>query len=249
MNKTWNAVELTGDLDRTVRVGDVSIRVISETDRTRLYFDGAALADTEIRPGWNEISIPDGHSLVVRPRTPDLPVVLRPDDPISLAVGSSLAFEVLLPVWVELCHEPPHRRSGGGVLFDIPSKSLKRSWFGTPAGGEVSYSWRFDLSKRRSYQRHLISVPVTIRNQSSAVLRFERFLLRVVHLGVYQVGEHLQSNGVSVSFKGAEQLSQISFESDEDMRKRNAVRMSEPRERSGNDIIRKSFGWLRELTV
>jgi len=250
MEKTWGTFPIESGHDRSISIGDLEARVVGVEDGFRIHIDGRALLTTPELPGWRNISLPAGHDLRFRPRTPDLPVVLRADEPVVIAVDGELAFEVLLPLWWELGHVDSRvRRDTSGVLFDLPSKSLKRSWFGTPESGEVAYSWRFNPRSRRAYQRHLLTVPVTIVNKSATILRFERFLLRAVNLGVYKRGAHLATNGVTVAFKGSEQLSQIIFESHEKMVKQGNELLGPPREQGGNDMIRKSFGWLRDLAV
>lgn len=250
MERTWGTFPVADGHDQTISVGDLDVRFVAGDQRVRIHVDGRALDPLLYRTGWQNVSLPDQHEIQIVPRTPDLPVVLRSDEPIALAVNARLAFEVFLPLWVEIGHiRRSPRREEAGVLFDLPTKALKRSWFGTPENGEVAYSWRFLPMSRQLYQRHMVAVPVTIANRSSSVLKFERFLLRAIHLGVYQERKRLVTNGVTVAFKGSEQLSQISFESHETMLQRDCVLRSAPREHSSSDIIKKSFAWLRDLAV
>lgn len=250
VNKVWTGISVAEGYDSSFSIGDFDVRVIHKNDGARFYFDGRALDGTAESVGWRDVSLPKGDILRFVPRTPDLPVVLRSDEPIVLGVTATLEFDVLLPVWMEIRHAPETgRKREESVLFDIPSRSLKRSWFGTPESGEVAYAWSFSPESKRKYQRHLLTVPVRIVNRSNSPLRFERFLLRVVHLAVYRISERLATNEVTVSFKGSEQLSVISFEPNDSVVRRGGALLSGPRENSGTDMIRKSFGWLRELAV
>jgi hypothetical protein len=250
VNRVWTEVTLAEGYDSSLSIGDFDVRVIHKDGGARFHFDGRALEGTVESAGWRDVSLPPGDTLRFVPRTPDLPVVLRSDEPIVLGVTAAMEFEVLLPVWMEIRHAPgTARKREESVLFDIPSRSLKRSWFGTPESGEVAYAWSFSPETKRRYQRHLLAVPVRIVNRSNSPLRFERFLLRVVHLAVYRIGDRLATNEVTVNFKGSEQLSVISFEPSESVVRRGGELLSAPRENSGTDMIRKSFGWLRELAV
>jgi hypothetical protein len=234
--------------DFVFSAGDLEGRLVATEDGIRMHLDGRVFATFPDLKGWRDISLPEKHEIFLVPRTPDLPVVLRSEELMELAVDSTMDMEVLLPLWLQVCHTgKKDRKTVEGVLEDIPTISMKRSWFGTPESGEVAYSWRFYPRDRRSYQRHLLTVPVTIHNRSSSVLRFERVLLRVIHLGVFSLGERLMTNKVTIVFKGTEQLSQISFESDESVKRRGGISRSGPREQSNSAIIRKSFSWLREL--
>ena len=251
MENTWGLFPIEPGHDKTISIGDLEARIVGVNEGLRVHIDGRAIQTTAESSGWREMLLPQGHAVRLRPRTPDLPVVLRVDEPVVIAVNARLSFEVLLPLWLEIGHAKAHpRRDISGVLLDLPTKLLKRSWFGTPESGEVAYSWRINPRSQRAYQRHLVSVSVSIVNRSTTVLRFERFLLRAVHLGVYKRGSILETNGVDVAFKGNEQLSQITFETHEHITQRGGgVLLGPPREQSGNDMIRKSFGWLRELAV
>lgn len=238
----------TDDRDATFSIGELEVRLIGEGTNVRMHLDGRALTGMPERGGWRDVTIPPGHTIRIVPRTPDLPVVLRSDELIELAVDAGVQFNLFIPMWIEFLHEgKKDRKPVEGSLEDVPTVALKRSWFGTPESGEVSYSWRFTPGGRRSHQRHFLTVPVTIVNRSSTVLRFERFLLRAIHLSVYELQGRLVTNAVTVAFKGSEQMSQITFENDASMEKKGGRLKSGPRERSNGDIIRKSFSWLWEL--
>ncbi len=234
--------------DASFSIGELEVRLIGHGDGVRMHLDGRALLGMPERAGWRDVTIPAEHTINIVPRTPDLPIVLRSDELIELAVDARVQFDLFIPMWIEFVHEgKKDKKVTGGSLEDVPTVALKRSWFGTPESGEVAYSWRFAPRSRRSHQRHFLTVPVTIVNRSTAVLRFERFLLRAIHLSVYELRGRLVTNSVTVAFKGSEQMSQITFENDVSMEKKGARLKSGPRERSNGDIIRKSFSWLWEL--
>ncbi len=248
MELTWDSVSPAPGHDFVFSIGDLEGRLVGGEKGMRIHLDGRALAGSPDLRGWRDVSLPPGHTVRVVPRTPDLPVVLRSSELIELASNAKVSFEVYLPLWIQLVHTGrPERKMVEGVLDDVPSVALKRSWFGNRESGEVAYSWRFTACARQSYQRHFLTVPVSIVNRSNAVLRFESFLLRVIHLSVFSDDDRLVTNGVTVVFKGTEQLSQISFENDDAILSRGGIRRSGPRESSSSDIIRRSFSWLREL--
>lgn len=250
MDNLWKEFSLFDGSDSSITIGNLEVRIVGKSGGARIHLDGRALESTELKEGWRDISLPEDYQIRIVPRTPDLPVVLRPDEPIELAVDARFDFEVLLPVWAEIRHTyGKYRKRDDGLLFDLPTRSLKRSWFGTPESGEVAYTWSFSPNVRRTYQRFLMTVPVTIENRSNATLHFERFLLRVIHLGVYRINNQLSTNHVTVVFKGSEQMSQITFEPNDSVARRGGILLSSPRMNSSNDMIRKSFGWLKELAI
>lgn len=121
----------------------------------------------------------------------------------ALSCGEVVRYRVLLPLWVRITKIGSGWDGRREILFDMPCRILKRTWFGAVDGGEIAYVRRFEPQSRESYQRYQYVVPVTIHNSSDAVLWFERFLLRVVHLDLYRFEDRIESNGVTVTFQGA----------------------------------------------
>ena len=212
----------------------------------RIHVDGGPAQSAGVA-GWHDAHVRANGRVLIEPATPDLPVVLRPSIPIALSCGESVHYRILLPLWIRVVVDAATGGCRREILFDLPSRTLKRTWFGAADGGEIAYVRAFDPQSREAYQGHQCVVPVTIRNSSDSVLWFERFLLRVVHLDLYRVGRYIESNGVTVAFKGREQLSQISFESARTTIERGGTPLTTSRIPAGSDIIRKSFLWLKSL--
>lgn len=231
---------------------ELDVRIVYKDGSYRVHLDGAPIKHRfGVLPGWNEVHSAPGTVLTMEPATPDLPVVLRPQEPIAVAPGAQISYRVQLPLWIRLVSVPQENRRGIDTtpLFDLPTVALKRTWFGTGESGEIGYSWKFLPRSQERYQRHLFSVPLTIRNSSQSVLWFERLLLRVVHLDLYRVHRQIETNQVTVAFKGSEQLSQVTFESAAGAAQRGAKLVAERREPANQDIIRRSFLWLRDLAT
>ncbi len=248
----WGQLSFEDPEEVALTLSDLEIRIVHKDGSYRVHLDGAPMKNQAgVLPGWNEIHVSPSAVLTLEPATPDLPVVLRPQEPIAVAPGASISYRVQLPLWVRLVSVPHESRRGleTVALFDVPTAALKRTWFGSRESGEIGYSWKFLPRSKERYQRHLFTVPLTIRNSSQSVLWFERLFLRVVHLDLYRVNRQLETNQVTVSFKGSEQLSQVSFEPASNTAQRGAKLIAERREPANQDIIRRSFLWLRDLAT
>ncbi len=248
----WGQLSFEDPEEVALTLSDLEMRIVHKDGSHRVHLDGAPIKNQAgALPGWNELHLPPSAVLTLEPATPDLPVVLRPLEPIALAPGAEISYRVQLPLWVRLVAVPSTYRkvSETVALFDVPTTALKRTWFGSGESGEISYSWKFLPRSKERYQRHLFTVPLTIRNSSQSVLWFERLLLRVVHLDLYRMNRQLETNQVTVSFKGSEQLSQVSFEPPASTEQRGATLLAERREPANQDIIRRSFLWLRDLAT
>ncbi|MDA3947664.1 MAG: hypothetical protein PF508_00430, partial [Spirochaeta sp.] len=86
MEKTWGLFPIEPGHDKSFSVGDLEAHIIGAEAGIRVHIDGRALLTATEKPGWLDILLPPGHVIRQRPRTPDLPVVLRTDEPVVVAV-------------------------------------------------------------------------------------------------------------------------------------------------------------------
>lgn len=186
-------------------------------------------------------------TLETRPATPDLPLVLKAAEPFVLLPEATFFSRITVPVWIQLLAHLSHGQRSEPVL-DIPTEALPRTWFGTNEVGELAYAMPFEPASETDYSPLKISVPVRITNASGSLLRFERFMLRVIHLDVFLSAGRLVANDVNISFRGADQLSHIVLSETSSLASSFARRITQKRVPANKDFIRKSFMWLRDLT-
>jgi hypothetical protein len=154
-----------------------------------------------------------GEKLHMLPVVPDLPVVVRPEQPIHLAPGRRLEFFLTVPAWI--------RVSAGGKkpldLAEFPTEILSKTWFGDPTEGELSYSLT-TLARPKletlPVQSHMLTCPVVARNTSKDSLVFERICVRMPHLRTYQGVSRLWTNQLRVNFKGHRTGSTVDYDID-----------------------------------
>ncbi|TVR67314.1 MAG: hypothetical protein EA427_14080 [Spirochaetaceae bacterium] len=249
----WGIVELEPGEERAISIGELDLQFRRTAEEWRLGLFGNPVTAGGAVPGWRSIPALGNTRPNLVPATPDLPVVLKPANPIALVPGATVHYKLTLPIWIKLIVTGKRGREvTTETLADLPSHLIKRTWFGTVEAGEVAYGWRFSPQTdhaNRAVRRDEFSVPLTIKNRSDAVLWFERLMLRVVHLDLYQADGGIVSNSVTVNYKGLEQYSQITWGDGRSMIKSGFHKISGCREVASNDIIRKSFIWLRDLTA
>jgi hypothetical protein len=246
----WGTVVPDPGDERHLVIGTTGFRLRHEGDFWSVHVHGPAIASANVSCDRQTVLAPETSRLVLRPATPDLPVVLRPERPIAFLPGTRREYDILLPPWCVLAVD--HSGKNGNtsrVLLDVPSRPLKRTWFGNQENGELAWSVHFAPDSRDSPGQQQLIVPLTIENSSHTVLWFERLLVRVVHLDVYRCGERLVTNGVTVNFKGTEQFSQITFAPSPPARFSAVERMAARRLQASSDLIRKSFLWLKDFAV
>jgi hypothetical protein len=188
-----------------------------------------------------------GHTVHINPALPDLPVVIKPLSPLSIMPGKTLNAVIDVPMVLQIQWGPVKKQQ---LLFEFPFQDLSRSWFGDPDSGEVAYflesPFHSDYLKYEE-NNHCISCPVTIINKSSQTLKLERMILRVPFLPVYKGESRFFSGGTKITFRGQDQISQLSFS-------KNAPHMDEAlslftpaRRVEDSSMISKSFYFIKTL--
>lgn len=246
----WGAVSLDPGAEQELSVGDVDIMIRRTPEDWRIMVEGLPANDSGIGDRWVIIRSRKETDLHILPATPDLPVVLKPEEPIALTPRACAQYEVVLPLWIKVFSRRKASDSAAGdPLLDVPTQIIRRTWFGTNEAGEVAYGWKFSGSRRYPHVPGSFSVPLLIRNDSDSILWFERMLLRVVHLDLFQVEGRIVSDDVTVAFRGAEQFSQVTYGRGKGKKANRGRPIAEHRQSASSDIIRKSFIWLRDLAV
>jgi len=239
VTKRWGEIDLGIDQLYSASIGRITVQLIQEPQALRYSVDGAVKVS-----GWRTVQGSSG--ITLRPATADLPVVILPDEPISIFPGASVFFDVHLPVWLQVVSFANTRAQQ--LLLDIPSESQKRTWFGSPEAGEPAYVFRFKPFQNDPVSDNRLRVPLQIKNSSPGMLWFDRFLLRVNQLDIAVNDDSPITNEVTVTFKGTDQFSQISIGEIPEYNGAQAAVMT-PRRLSGSaDFLRKSFLFLRDLT-
>ena len=213
-------------------------------DPPRLGEPGEAPGDLS----WNRFVTGEETVLDVVPVLPDRPVILRPEAPMKILGSSNAELFLYIPVWLKV---NAVTASGRLTLTEFPSEFLSSSWFGDMKTGELCYSFRGTLYPRPLVppEDHSHAVcPLTIRNSSQAILDFQRFCVRCVHLTLYAGDANLFTNEIRIRFSGEDQSSQVVFAAKPPEASEPLSVIAQPRVPYSSSILKKSFGFLRTLT-
>ena len=144
----------------------------------------------------------------LQPVLPEKPLIVRPESVLGLLPGAEAVFFVGIPVWTRL--SVGERETV--VLVEQPTVDLSKSWFGTPAEGELCFALKtrarraLDDASPASYRA---VCPVRIQNVSTSTLDFVRLCLRCGPLEVFRGSGRLWANELQVQFRGGELPSRV----------------------------------------
>lgn len=155
---------------------------------------------------------PDDCRIAFRPTFPALPVIARPRSLLHISPGGQADFFVGISASIEVlaeCH-------GAMVsLLAAPTEPLSKTWHGTPLAGSLGFALKtfarrtFEPQKWPAYD---IVCAISIANDGSASLPFERLYLETQHLAVFQKDGRLWSNAARLRVNVQENnLSNITY--------------------------------------
>ena len=188
--------------------------------------------------------------VVLEPRLPDRPVIVRPAMPVTILPGRSVDLFVSLPVRVavRLMAEP------GGTREDIceePTVLLSNSWFGLPVQGELCYALKTRARRRLEDLRtaaHLAVCPLTVENAGPSALAFERLSIPVASLRVHAGAHHLWTSRGVLHYRGEETVPAIAFETSPPALDHAGDVLAEPRTVTKQNLARRVLGSVRAVT-
>lgn len=147
------------------------------------------------------------HTLQISPAMADLPLIVHSDYSLKISPRTRIQVFSRVPVWVAISVP-----NSNYTLIELPASKLSKTWFGSPIEGELCY--HTNTKARRNLaniepEPYLVCCPITISNQSSGVLDFERFCFRVERLGIYAYNGALWSDETEITYRGEEQNSDV----------------------------------------
>lgn len=229
--------------DISISLGtDVNLVLKADEKELRLY-----QSDSESKHILHRFVTGPGSKVFIDPGMPDLPVVIKPESELTIMPGKSLSAFVDVPVVMQLHWRTAKKRQ---LLKEYPFRDLSRSWFGDPDNGEIAYFLESPFyCDYREYEPGgcCVYCPVTIINKSIQPLKLERMILRLPYLSIYK-GESLFFSGrTTITFRGQDKISQLSFskhapEINEELRL-----VSPPRQTEDNGVLSKSFYFIKTL--
>jgi len=242
MNWNWGIQEIPEE-GLIIRSNNTPLFKIKR-DHEEILIAAGDMGDDE---QFNRFIVGKDAKIKLEPALPELPIVIKPEFPLSVLPGLSFRCFVAVPLVFSIWSS---RGKKMHMLKEISVLNLSRSWFGDPWVGEVAYFLDSPLhASIESYSESDRSVfcPVNIVNRSSQILTLDRMLLRVPYLSVYQGEKRLYSNGTRISFRGQDQISQVSFYKGPPDLEKNLTQIASPRETDEAGLLSKSFYFFKTI--
>lgn len=195
---------------------------------------------------WNTIYSGKKNQIQLLPQLPDKPLLLKPDQEITLFPKQTLKIFITAPVWIRI---KTISLNEGRMLKEFPSRELSNTWFGEVDSGELAYSsdspvYEYFTNIPDSYDR--VICPVRIKNMSDIPLDLIRLSLNVSHLNIYTSGNSMIADMITVEYKGQDQVSRVSYNKDKTIDP-NMELTAGARETYKRSILRTSFSFIRSI--
>lgn len=224
---------------------------LNENNSIKILRDGELLSiDIRIENKNNEYKryvVGKEQPVYLEPALPELPIVVKPIDELSIIPGNQLEVYLEIPLMIAVTFGPPGKRT---TLWEYPFTPLSQSFFGNPDSGELCYSIVSSLSSKslKSESKHNMALcPLVIMNKSNQILNFERMILRGPFLTIFFGADHIFTSPVTISFKGAEQTSQVVIKKKPQEEIPPMRIASYPRKKEEKSVLKKSFFFLKTL--
>ncbi len=194
-----------------------------------------------------EYILPKEAQIFLVPALPPLPVVIRPENRISIVTKTDLQIFLEVPLMVQIRYGSQKNNS---LLWECRRETLLKTWFGTAEEGEMAYaieSPMYDNLGDLKLTKNFITCPIAISNHSSQILAFERMVLRVPYLTIYKGECRLYSGTTRITFTGPDQVSKITLPKAPPQVEERISIMTQAREQLGAHALRRSFSRIKTL--
>ncbi len=185
--------------------------------------------------------------LFIEPGLPDLPIIIKPIHSISVLPSKQMTVFIEVPGVIRILYGSQKKKN---VLFEFSYHKLAKCFFGNTENGEFVYSLESPFYRRISdYETNNSSIycPLVISNKSSENLEFDKMILRVPYLSIYQQRTELIANPVAITFKGQEKISQIVYKEIQVLSAEGeSILMSLPRTEEAKNLLRRSFSFIKK---
>ena len=186
------------------------------------------------------------NSLLIQPSLPDKPLIFK-GSRLHVSSGQKLTFYLKFPLKIQLYFS---RKQPENLLKEFATQRLSDSWFGEPYSGEPSYvlGSEFFLSTAEIVPSPLEAIcPVTIFNNSPAVLEVERQKIRVENMSLYMNGGKIITSLLSVEYRGKEIISSASYSYSKNFHDEKPELLAKPYGEGSKHLLKLNFHFIRNI--
>ena len=150
------------------------------------------------------------NSLIIIPALPEKPLVFK-GNMLKVSPGYKLSFFLKIPVTLQFYYS---KNQPENLMKEVVSKQLSNTWFGEPDDGEPALAmeneYYFEFEEVETSQFEAIC-PVTITNNSAALLEVKRLIIRTENLAIYRNGDKKVTSSVNVELDGQDTISPAKY--------------------------------------
>lgn len=197
--------------------------------------------------GWTYF-ISEKPEINILPALPDRSLVLKSDHPVRVLPKTSVMNYIRIPVWVQIYAGMIKPEN---LVLECPVEDLSSTWFGEPDNGELAYSLPHFAEYafiQPSLEPDYAVCPLNISNESSVILDFQRLLVSVRYLSIFNDGDLLCTNETKVRYKGEQHNNEVTFVQGKPNLSKNLQHLSSPRDSATKSIVKKSFSLIKNLS-
>jgi len=190
-------------------------------------------------------------AITLHPALADRPVVIRPEDPLSVPAGQEVTLYVSTPLWIRI-HPGAEAPVTGKSMHELPSHRPSDTWFGTSTrSGELCYAARTAGRLRLDdvpLRHHRAVTPLRVRNDATDALPVERVQLPAQHLALYHAADgFLWTQGVTMRRPRTDEGAQVEVADGPPAEVDSPTRIAEPRETSRGGMVVNTFRAIEAL--
>jgi hypothetical protein len=245
----WTIGPLTLWVKRLTREWRIAFERTDETEQTLVESAAPARAE-EIEAAEARLTFErflmraTTQALHLSPALADRSVVVRPATPFHLLARQETTVFVSSPLWVKIEVGDEKR-----MLKEIPILRPSDTWFGpSTREGELCYSSRTQARMTEDelpFRPHLALTPVTIGNESQAVLNVEKINLPVTYLSLYcAAGWAVWTDGLEVKLAESAQTATVNILPGPPAQAQKPVLTFPPRLTAGRGVFTRAMGSL-----
>lgn len=212
------------------------------------YFAKQNLTNKASEPDWKIIHSNTGNKLLISPNLPDRPLVIKPEKQILLMPKSTIEIIIPIPTWASFYTK---HRQNDSKLIDYALQNLSSTWFGEPNSGILCYGLNNFLLKNAmpdTLNYNNINCLVSIINDSEKQLEIQRFLLNTDYLSIYSGEKGFYTNPVSIKHKDTNSNSEVTYLPASESSRKKGKLISESRKKPNQNMVQKSFAFIKSLT-
>ena len=189
--------------------------------------------------------------VVVAPMLPDRPVVVMPQEPLSIGAGVEVRLYFALPLWVQL-------RGGerlAETLGEFGVAPLSNTWLGDTFTGRMSYMLRAPIG----YEAQDVTVRpgealccLHITNSAETTATLDKLAIPCDIMALYRRRDAdaqaaLISNEILLNFGRSQEL-QVRLHPETPKLREDLIRLTEPRQREQDSFWHKSISLLKKIS-